>query len=409
MRSGIRSFVISTFAFLCLLVSSPTLNSQSTDGTILGTVKDTSEAAIADAQVTVTNAETGIAKTAVTNKFGDYEVPGLLPGKYDVEVSSKGFQTSVQRGFLLETRAIVRVDVTLQVGAIQTKVEVNSASPVITTETATISEGFETEEIKDLPLNYRATYSAGAIFLVSMLPTVQTDNGYNLTLAGGHTSMNEVTMDGFSIMSNRFNNGITQLLPSTESISEINVTSELGDAEIGQVGQISFIGHGGTNQYHGSLFEYFQNDALDAVPLFQTEKAKLRANDFGGALGGPIRFPGYNGKDRTFFFFDTEFNRNNTSNSIVEGVPTSDMRNGNFSALCSTYNASGVCNSPTGITLVNPFTGLPYPMNTIPTGQINTVSQNILNTFYPQPNFNSGDISSNYRVIAPAPAPQQPI
>jgi hypothetical protein len=404
MRAGMRLFAFSVIASLCVVVSSSVLSAQSTDGTILGTVKDASEAAIADAQVTVTNAETGIAKTAVTNKFGDYEVPGLLPGKYDVEVSSKGFQTSVQRGFFLETRAIVRADATLQVGATQTKVEVNSASPVITTENATISEGFETEEIKDLPLNYRATYSAGAIFLVSLLPTVQTDNGYNLTLAGGHTSMNEVTMDGFSIMSNRFNNGITQLLPSTESISEINVTSELGDAEIGQVGQISFIGHGGTNQYHGSLFEYFQNDALDAVPLFQTEKAKLRANDFGGALGGPIRFPGYNGKDRTFFFFDTEFNRNNTSNSIVEGVPTPDMRNGNFSALCSTYSASGVCNSPTGITLVNPFTGLPYPMNTIPTGQINTVSQNILNTFYPQPNFNSGDISSNYRVIAPAPA-----
>ena len=404
MRALKEAFVIAALACLCSLVSSPMLNAQSTDGTIRGTVKDSSGGAIGSGQVTVTNVETNIAKTAATDKSGDYEVPGLLPGKYDVQIEARGFEISVQRGFVLDTRAEVRVDFTLIVGTVQTKVEVTGATAPITTETGTIAEQLNTEEVKDLPLNFRATYTGGAIFLVSMLPTVQTDNGYNLTLAGGHTSMNEVTMDGFSLMSNRFNNGITQLLPSTESISEINVTSELGDAEIGQVGQISFIGHGGTNQYHGSLFEYFQNDALDAVPLFATQKAKKRANDFGGAIGGPIHFPGYSGKDRTFFFFDTEINRNHTSNSIVEGVPTSDMRNGNFSALCASYDANGVCNSPTGITLRNPFTGQPYSMNTIPKGQINTVSQNVLNTFYPQPNFNSGDFSSNFRVIAPAPS-----
>jgi hypothetical protein len=379
-------------------------NGQSTDGTVLGTVKDTSGAPVPNADITVTNAETNIEKTVVTNKFGDYEVPGLLPGKYDVQARVQGFEVSVQRGLILDTRVTLRVDISLVVGTVQTKVEVNAATPAITTENATISEELNTEEIKDLPLNFRGTYTGGSIFLVSMLPGVQTDNGYNLTLAGGHTSMNELTMDGFSLMSNRFNNGITQLLPSTEAISEISVTSELGNAEIGQVGQISFIGHGGTNVYHGSLFEYFQNDALDAVPLFATQKAQKRANDFGGTFAGPVHLPGFNGKDRTFFFVDTEINRNHTSNSIVEGVPTTDMRNGNFSALCSSYTPNGVCNSPSGITLTNPFTGQPYPMNTIPQNQINPVSQKTLNTFYPLPNFNSGDFASNYRVTEPSPA-----
>jgi hypothetical protein len=399
-----RQLVRAAFACLCVMTGAAMSNGQSINGTILGTVKDASGAPVPNADVTVTNAETNIEKTVVTNKFGDYEVPGLLPGKYDVQATVQGFEVSVQRGLILDTRVTLRVDISLVVGTVQTKVEVNAATPAITTENATISEELDKEEIKDLPLNFRGTYTGGSIFLVSMLPGVQTDNGYNLTLAGGHTSMNELTMDGFSLMSNRFNNGITQLLPSTEAISEINVTSELGNAEIGQVGQISFIGHGGTNVYHGSLFEYFQNDALDAVPLFATQKAQKRANDFGGTFAGPVRLPGFNGKDRTFFFVDTEINRNHTSNSIVEGVPTTDMRNGNFSALCSSYAPNGVCNSPSGITLTNPFTGQPYPLNTIPQNQINPVSQTILNTFYPLPNFNSGDFASNYRLTEPSPA-----
>ena len=402
--SSRRRLVRVALACLLVMTSAAMSNGQSTDGTILGTVKDTSGAPVPNANITVTNAETNIEKTVVTNKFGDYEVPGLLPGTYDVQARVQGFEVSIQHGLILGTRVSLRVDISLVLGTVQTMVEVNAATPAITTENATISEELDTEEIKDLPLNFRGTYTGGSIFLVSMLPGVQTDNGYNLTLAGGHTSMNELTMDGFSLMSNRFNNGITQLLPSTEAISEISVTSELGNAEIGQVGQISFIGHGGTNVYHGSLFEYFQNDALDAVPLFATQKAQKRANDFGGTFAGPVRLPGFNGKDRTFFFVDTEINRNHTSNSIVEGVPTTDMRNGNFSALCSSYTASGVCNSPSGITLTNPFTGQPYPMNTIPQNQINPVSQKTLNTFYPLPNFNSGDFASNYRLTEPSPA-----
>ncbi len=395
------------FAFVCyyLLICTGALKAQSTNGTVLGTVKDSSGGAVPAAQVAVINSETNVGKTVLTDNDGSYEILGLLPGTYDVRVEAKGFASSVQRGFVLSARASIRVDVTLNVGSLTTKVEVTGDTPMITTENGTIANHLSTEEVKDLPLNFRGTYSGGAIFLVSMLPGVQTDNGYNLTLAGGHTSMNEVTVDGFSIMSSRFNNGITQLLPSTETISEISVTSELGNAEVGQVGQISFIGHGGTNTYHGSLFEYFQNDALDAVPLFAQGKAQKRANDFGGAIGGPVRLPGYHGTDRTFFFFDWESNRNHTSNSIVEGVPTADMRGGNFSALCSSYDSSGVCNSLTGITLRNPFTGQPYPKNTIPPAQINSVSQNVLNTFYPPaPNFNSGDITSNYRLILPAPS-----
>jgi hypothetical protein len=267
-------------------------------------------------------------------------------------------------------------------------VSVTATTPTITTENATISEHQSLEVGEDLPLNFRATNSAGAISLVTMVPGVQVDNSFNPTMGGNHAAMNDLTIDGFSISSVRYNNAESRLLPSTEEISEVSVTSELGNAEIAQVGQMSFVGKGGTNSYHGSGFEYFQNDALDAIPLFVNSKAVKRANDFGGSFGGPVRFPHYNGKDRTFFFFDWESNRDHTSAAIVEGVPTDMMREGNFTGV-------------SGLSLINPVTGLAYsPANIVP---INTVSQNVMNTFYPKANYNSGDVTSNYRIIAPAP------
>ena len=410
MRTRLSPSLIVLLVCLCCLLSPGMLNAQSTNGTILGTVKDASGAAIPGARVTVTDALTNVGKTVETDKFGEYEAPGLLPATYDILIEEKGFEGSLKKGFVLDARATIRVDATLTVGGLQTKIEVTSATPAITTESGTIADELSSQAVSDLPLNFRAGNDKnGVLDLVSVMPGVQGDNGgdprfgRSVTLAGGHQAMADITVDGFSIISTRFNAVFSEVLPGSEYISGVSVTTELGDAEIGQVGQVSIVGRGGTNEYHGSLFEYFQNDALDATPLFATQKAQKRANDFGGAIGGPVRFPGYRGKDRTFFFFDWESNLNHTSTSIVEGVPTTAMRSGNFSALCSSYDATGICNSPTGITLMNPFTSQPYPMNTIPQGQLNSVSQNVLNTFYPMPNFNSGDFASNYRKIVPAP------
>ena len=393
LRSSVTRFrwlaFILAVASVWVVVRPQPLTAQSTNGAILGTVKDTSGAPIPSAQVSVTNEQTNLSKTVATGTMGDYEAPDLLPGTYDVSVEVRGFKKSVQRGFVLSSRVILRVDATLQVGAVTTVVQVTGTTPAITTENATISEHQDIKVANDLPLNFRATNTGGSIGLVSMVPGVQVDNGFNPTLAGNYSGMNDLTMDGFSIMTVRYNNADSRLLPSTEEVAEVSVTSELGNAEFGQVGQMSFVGRGGTNQYHGALFEYFQNDAMDAIPLFETLKATKRANDFGGVLGGPVRFPGYNGRDRTFFFFDWESDRDHTSSAIVEGVPSLLMREGNFTEL-------------SGTTLTNPFTGQPYnPSNIIPA--INSVSASIMNTFYPKPTFNSGDVTSNYRIIAPAP------
>ncbi len=200
---------------------------------------------------------------------------------------------------------------------------------------------------------------------------------------------------------------LRNLFSSTEEVAELKVTSQLAPAEYGQVGDISFVGKGGTNAYHGSLIEYLQNDALDAIPGFANGKPQKRANTVGSSIGGLIRLPHYNGKDRTFFFFDYKGNRQRASSAVTQNVPTQAMLKGDFSALCSSYNPSGVCTDPKGTQLVNPFTGQPYRNNQIPSGQFNRVSENVLSAFYPSANFanaNPLETNDNFRINFPVPS-----
>lgn len=387
------------------------LFAQSTYGTLLGTVRDATGAVIPQASVTVTEVTTNISKLGITNDRGDYEIPNLLPGSYEVAVSAAGFKRFVRRGVVLEPRAEVRVDAPLEVGSTETAVEVSAAAPVITTETGTVSDIEKNQELSQLPINFRGL-STSPLNAITTIPGVQVDSGGALggnaiSIAGNHPAQNEFTVDGFSVTSPRYNGPITEMFPSTEQIAEVKVTEQLAAAEYGQVGDVSFVGKSGTNQYHGSLFEYFQNDKLDAIPAFANGKPKKRANTFGGSIGGPVWIPKlFNGKDRTFFFFDWEGNRQRSASSIVDNVPTSAMRAGDFSALCGSYNSAGACSDPAGTKLVNPFTGSPFPHNQIQSGMLNPVSQNVLNTYYPAPNLpNAGplDVNNNYEINAPQP------
>ena len=155
-----------------------------------------------------------------------------------------------------------------------------------------------------------------------------------------------------SITSPRYNGPLVEAMPSSEQVSEMRVTSQAAPAEYGQVGDLAFIGKSGSNAFHGSLFEYLQNDAFDAQPLFTGEKPKKRNNDFGGSFSGPVMLPHYNGKDRTFFFVDYERNMQRNSVGVVNNVPTDAMLNGDFSS----------SSSP----ITNPFTGQSFAGNQDP-------------------------------------------
>jgi hypothetical protein len=360
---------------LCTLVAYPA-RPQSTYGTLLGTVTDSSGGVVTGATVTVTETQTGISKDRLTDSRGDYQIPNLLSGTYDVSVSANGFKKSVKRGVPLDPRSEVRIDVQLELGTTSTTVEVNAALPVITTETGTVSDVQLGREISQLPLNYRAQ-STTPLNAITNLPGVQVDLGgatgnASISIAGNHPAQNEVSVDGFSVTSPRFNGPAVEMFPSTEAISEVKVTSEAAPAEFGQVGDITFTGKGGTNNYHGSLYEYLQNDKLDAGPGFGDPKPPKRDNTFGGSIGGPVRLPHFRGKDHTFFFFDWETNHQRSSVNLDDSVPSPAMLAGDFSSFSTQ--------------LVNPLTGLIFPNNMIPSDQFNATSLKILQTFYPTAN-----------------------
>lgn len=394
---------------LCLAVA-PVV-AQSTYGTLLGTVQDSSGAVIAGAQVTVTEVNTNINKSTATDAHGDYEIFNLLPGTYRVEVTASGFGRFVQEAIVLGPRVELRVDASMRVGTTTAEVVVTNTAPVITTETATVSDIQSGRAVRDLPLNYRGK-STTPLNAVTLLPGVQVDSsgptGTNgISIAGSHPAQNEFTVDGFSVSDVLRNGPTPEMFPSTEDVSEVKVTSEVSPAEYGQVGDITFTTKGGTNQFHGSLFEYLQNDALNATQEFATTKPKLDGNTFGGSIGGPVLLPKiYNGSNRTFFFFDWESNRQRSANPIVNDVPTQAMRSGDLSGLCSTYNSSGICTDPTGTQLINPFNGSPFANNQIPASMITSVSSNVLKAFYPlptTPSGNSTNIVNNYVQNVAAP------
>lgn len=263
---------------------------QSTYGTILGTVTDPSGAPVPEANVAVKEVNTNTSKQATTDAHGSYQFLNLLPGVYDVSVVHAGFSESLRERVPLDARASVRVDVGLQIGATSSQIDVTETAPVITTESGTVSDVAAGTQITQLPLNYRAN-STSPFNAITLVPGVQVDpggalsgggNSFGFSVSGNHPAQNEVSVDGLSITSPRYNGPLVEAMPSSEQVSEMRITSQAAPAEYGQVGDLAFIGKSGTNSFHGSLFEYLQNDALDAQPLFTSEKPKKRNNDFGG-------------------------------------------------------------------------------------------------------------------------------
>jgi hypothetical protein len=214
---------------------------------------------------------------------------------------------------------------------------------------------------------------------------VTTDSQGNIAVGGATSSQTGFSVDGISTANVRFNGALQDAYPSLENIAEMKVTAFNNNAEFAQIGDVTFTTKSGTNQLHGSAFEYFQNSGLDATVLNFTTKAPRTFNTFGGSLGGPVTIPKlYNGNDKTFFFADYEGNRKTQS---YPGAASG--ADGSGEKRQSERPGAGLRNGP----VINPFTGAAFPNNTIPTGScqacINPVAQALLN-YYPLPNANLG-------------------
>jgi len=390
------------FAFIALPAA---LRAQSTLGTILGTVTDSSGAVVPHCDVKITLNEEGTSRTLKTDSNGNYEAVNSKPGHYTVEVSDTGFQTSRVADLELAARQTLRVDVSLKVGQMAQTVEVNATSAgVISTETETIASSYNTLEITNLPTNYRASGNGNSpYYLLEILPGMQTDQSGNLSIQGGLQSQSQFSVDGISITDVTGNKPLHNAFPSAESISEMKVQGVGSPAEFGDPGDVTTTSKSGTNALHGSTFWYHQNAALNALPFGAIQKPAEIANDFGGSAGGPVVIPHlYNGKNKSFFFADYEGFRLPRTSTIENTVPTPAMKTGDMSYLCTqsggTFNGAGIC-SNTADQLYNPYTGNPYADNQI-TG-INPASKAFLG-LYPNPNVGTAFTSANYRTNLPA-------
>ncbi len=370
------------------LTASTRVVAQSTLGSISGQVLDATGAAVSGATVLLHRTESNTNRTATTDGSGKYTALNADPGHYDVTVQLAGFKASTADNLELSARQQLRYDVTLQLGNVSENVTVSATDAgIIDTENAQISAALTPRDVLDLPANYRGNGSTSPINVVQTLPGVQPDSGayppsassspspqIKFSLQGGLPSQSETTVDGISAQNQTTNNIQGDAFPSAESIAEIRVDGVNNNAEYGQPGEITTVTKSGTNKLHGSLFEYLQNRAFDAVP-FGTDAANKPhkvANDFGGSVGGPVVLPHlYNGRDTLFFFGTYEALRFPQSTVVQAKVPTVAMKQGDFSRETTVLN--------------NPFTGGTYAGQRVP---INASAIPFLQ-FYPDPNLHA--------------------
>ena len=373
-NSGItHSLIAVVMIVLWLAGNSVSVSAQSTFGSLVGGVQDKTQAVVPGAKVTIRRLEDNGIRSTASDQNGSFEFLNLKPGTYALSAQADGFAEFQVPSAELTSRQTLRIDITLGIKSQSQSVEVADTVAVINTENAMISDSKDNQQITQLPLNNRAT-TTSPLAALSLSPNVQQDSSGNIALGGASSAMVNFSVDGISTANVRQNGALQDAYPSQEGISGVRVTSSNNSAEFSQVGDVTFTTKSGTSQYHGSLFEYLQNDALDADPYGFNGKSPKHFNTFGGSLGGPLSIPHlYNGKDKTFFFFDYEGNRRSTAVAQQFLVPTQAERNGDLTALGGPVISPANIN-PTATALLSY-----YPLANV-TGQSNFNYENFQST-----------------------------
>lgn len=317
-----------------VLVTSAAGFAQGVSGRIVGTVVDSSGAAVTNANVTITNQDTGISTQIVTDARGEYQANNLPPGNYQIEVAAPGMQTTVSKGIVVTVDNSTAVPISLQVGTASQSITVTTANPLIDTTSSSLGEVLSSYQVTALPLN-------GRVFsqLVQTVPgSVAAGFGSAPEAAAGAGSSGSITasvngmpwggttytLDGVNNM--ELLNAFINVTPPLDSIQEMKISTNNADITVGTYGgaQVNAFVKSGTNTFHGSAYEFFRNDALNAKQWRATSKAPYRANEFGGSLGGPII------RNRAFFFVDYQGLLLRNGISYILTVPTELMTQGTF-------------------------------------------------------------------------------
>ena len=387
---------------MCVLGFGISAHAQSDTSSISGTVTDPSGAALPNATVLVRNVATNAEHTTVTNEGGNFNITNLPSGNYTIRVEASSFQTTTLNDVHLDPSIGRRVDIPMKVGDTRTEITVEAGVNTIQTESASVGQLVDQVQVKSIQLNgrnpaYLAQMEPGVVRSQSMAALgFGLDNPFNINGARSQESLQ--TFDGAPMVRTR-SNGTSVGVVDVDSTSQVQVLTTGYPAEYGRTsgGQIRMIPRSGTTGFHGSAFEYFRNNALNANTWQRNfaglDRQAFRYNQFGWNLNGPVFIPGHFNTERRKLFFLLgqewlKYNHDDTSSATLK-VPTPLMRTGDFSEL---LGPNIFYKSP--VQIVNPTTGDPYPNNVIPTGDLSPNGIGLLNA-YPLPNLTTSP-SSNW-------------
>jgi hypothetical protein len=366
------------FVSASLLLLASHASAQSFTATVTGKVRDGAGEFVPGVNIMLTNASTNRGFAAQTDGDGDYTVTNLVPGSYVLTAERAGFKKYVQKGITLQVDQTARIDFAMSIGEVSESVQITAEAPLLNTETGAKGQVITNKEINDLPLNGR-DFNELAYLTAGVVPAAQ-------GAQGGFGSINGARADSINFVVDGLNNqnirgGAAQVRPSVDAIQEFKVQTSAYSADYGRLstGLINIALKSGTNQFHGSLFEFVRNDLFDARNFFAAEKLKLRRNQFGGTVGGPVLLPksafgpfAHNGRDHTFFFFSFEANRERRGVTRLGRVPALAERQGDFSAYATA--------------ITDPFDqNRAFPNKRIPANRLSPVAVKLLD-FYPLPN-----------------------
>jgi hypothetical protein len=372
---------------------SASLFGQAFYGSIVGTVTDQSSAAVHGATVTLTNTQTDERHQTVTGNFGGYQFLNLIPGVYKVDVEQVGFKRATQDNIEVTVASAVRADISMQVGEVTQSVEVQATSPLLQTENANLSQVVNSRSVEELPVNGRNILNLAAL-VPGVVPQGTTDGNAltgknvfaagNYQIGGGIANQSATYYDG--VPANAGVGNLTVMVPSPDAISEFRVQTNSNSAEFGRYagGVINVTSKSGTNEFHGSAYEFFRNKVLNANTFFAnangTGKPAFTQNQYGLTGGGPVK------KDKIFFFAAWEGYDSRQGSTFLATVPLPAMNTGDFSGYknasgavipiydpltqCGQYN-NAACGSST-------VQRTPFPGNIIPASRIDPVAAKIV-------------------------------
>lgn len=398
-------------AVVSLAVAVSPARSQTFYGSVVGIVTDATQSAMPESNVVLTNGSTAERRTATTSADGLYRFVNLVPGQYKLEIEKSGFRRYIRDQVTVEVEATVRIDVVMQIGDVTQTVEVTGETPLIQTENASLSQVVGARAVQGLPLNGR-----NVLNLVNLVPGVvpQGASDGNLTgknvfaagnyqIGGGTANQSSTLFDGVTV--NDTYGNIVALVPSPDVVSEFRVQTNNNSAEYGRFtgGVINIASKSGSNEFHGSVYEYLRNRAVNAGNFFananRVGKPAFTQNQFGGILGGPVR------KDKTFFFFGYEGFRQRFGQTFLNTVPTPQMLSGDFSDYRNASNTVVPIYDPLSNCgqLSNPACSgggaqrTQFPGNIMPASRINPVAAKFVALpYYARPNVPGQAFTRNF-------------